>query len=499
MAWDFSTEPEFQEQLDWMRDFVREEIWPLETIFGELDDDAFRRAITPLQERVRERGLWAAHLDPELGGQGFGQVKLGLMHEILGTTPFAPVVFGNAAPDSGNSEILALAGTEDQKQQWLHPLLAGDLNSAFSMTEPDTAGSDPTLLQTTAVLDGDDWVINGRKWFSSNASVADFLIVMVVTDPDAHKYQRASMLIVPADTPGVKILRDVPTMEHPYEHYGRYGGHSEILYEDVRVPADALLGPRGAGFLIAQQRLGPGRIHHCMRWLGVSRRAFDMLCERAVSRHSHGSVLADKQTVQNWVADSAAQMHAARLMTLHAAWKMDAQGAAAARQEIALIKFYGAGVLHDVVDRALQIHGALGYSTDLPLEAMYRFARAARIYDGPDEVHRQSVARQILRGYDPPAGGVPSEHVPTRREAARERFAELLEAVTSNDWAGSPFLARPGRHRRRHDRRARRHRRCPRTRAHRGPRLRAREHRHGARDRVRQAGRPLRLRARLEA
>jgi acyl-CoA dehydrogenase len=436
MAWDFSTEPEFEQQLDWMRTFVREEIWPIETIFDDLGEDGFRRLIAPLQEQVRERGLWAAHLDPELGGQGFGQVKLGLMHEILGSSPFAPVVFGNAAPDSGNSEILALAGTEDQKQQWLHPLLAGDLKSAFSMTEPHTAGSDPTLLETTAVLDGDHWVINGRKWFSSNASVADFLIVMAVTDPEAHRYQRASMLIVPVDTPGVQILRDIPTMEHPYEHYGRYGGHSEISYTDVRVPGDALLGPRGAGFLIAQQRLGPGRIHHCMRWLGVSRRAFDMLCERALTRYSHGSLLADKQTVQNWIADSAAEMHAARLMTLHAAWKMDAEGASAARQEIALIKFYGAKVLHDVVDRALQAHGSLGYSTDLPLEQMYRFARAARIYDGPDEVHRQSVARQILRAYPshPPAeNGVPSEHVPTRREAARARFADLLEAVTSND------------------------------------------------------------------
>src|SRR5215210_1538024 len=262
MAWDFSTEPEFQEQLDWMRDFVREEIWPIETVF-------------------EERGLGAAHLPPDLGGQGFGQVKLGLMHEILGTSVFAPSVFGNQAPDSGNSEILAMAGTEDQKEQYLHPLLAGDLRSAFSMTEPENAGSDPTLLQTRAELQGDEWVINGHKWFSSNASVADFLIVMAVTDPDAHKYQRASMLIVPADAPGVTIVRDIATMEHPYEHFGRIGGHSEILYEDVRVPKEALLGPRGAGFLIAQQRLGPGRIHHCMRWLGVSRRAFDMLCERA--------------------------------------------------------------------------------------------------------------------------------------------------------------------------------------------------------------------------
>jgi acyl-CoA dehydrogenase len=433
MAWDFSTEPEFQEKLDWMQAFVREEIWPIETVYGEMSEDGFRRAIAPLQEQVREQGLWAAHLPPDLGGQGFGQVKLGLMHEILGTSPYAPVVFGNGAPDSGNSEVLALAGTEDQKEQWLYPLLAGDLKSAFSMTEPDSAGSDPTLLETRAELDGDEWVINGRKWFSSNGSVADFLIVMAVTDPDAHKYQRASMLIVPADTPGVTIVRDVATMEHPEEHFGRYGGHAEILYENVRVPEDALLGARGAGFLIAQQRLGPGRIHHCMRWLGVSRRAFDMLCERALTRYAHGSLLAEKQTVQNWIADSAAQMQAARLMTLHAAWKMDTEGASAARQDIALIKFYGAGVLHDVVDRALQIHGALGYSTDLPLEQMYRFARAARLYDGPDEVHRQSVARQILRGYEAPEDGVPTQHVPTRRAAARERFADLLEAVTSND------------------------------------------------------------------
>jgi acyl-CoA dehydrogenase len=434
VAWDFSTEPEFQEQLDWMSEFVREEVWPIESVFDELGQDGFVRAIALLQEQVKERGLWAAHLPPDLGGQGFGQVKLGLMHEILGSSPFAPSAFGNQAPDSGNSEVLAMAGTEDQKDQYLYPLLAGDLRSAFSMTEPETAGSDPTLLQTTAVLEGDEWVINGHKWFSTNGSVADFLIVMAVTDPDAHKYQRASMLLVPSDTPGVTFVRDVPTMEHPTSHhYGRIGGHAEILYEDVRVPKDALLGARGGGFLIAQQRLGPGRIHHCMRWLGVSRRAFDMLCERALTRYAHGSLLSEKQTVQNWIADSAAQMQAARLMTLHAAWKMDREGASAARQDIALIKFFGAGVLHDVVDRAVQIHGSLGYSTDLPLEAMYRFARAARLYDGPDEVHRQSVARQILRGYEAPADGVPTEHVGPRREAARARFADLLETVTSND------------------------------------------------------------------
>jgi acyl-CoA dehydrogenase len=427
--WDFSTDPEFQAHLDWMATFVREEIWPLETL--DLSYEQLLRAMAPLREEVKARGLYAAHLDPELGGQGFGQVKLGLMHEVLGTSPIAPFAFGNQAPDSGNSEILALAGTEEQKDRWLHPLLAGDLHSAFSMTEPDSAGSDPTLLKTRAVRDGDEYVITGRKWFSSNASIADFLIVMAVTDPEARPHQRATMFIVPADTPGVRILRDVPTMEHPQEEFGKYGGHAEIVYEDVRIPAANRLGAEGAGFLIAQQRLYPGRIHHCMRWLGVSKRAFDMLCERALSREAHGSLLSEKQSVQNWIADSAAQMQAARLMTLHAAWVMDTQGAAAARTEISLIKFFGAEVLHDVVDRALQVHGSLGYSTDLPLEQMYRFARGARFYDGPDEVHRQSVARQILRGYAPRE--VPSEHVPTRREEARRRFAHLLEAVTAND------------------------------------------------------------------
>lgn len=432
MAWDFSTDAEYAAKLEWARDFVREEIWPLETVFGELSQAELDAIYRPLQEQVKAQGLWAVHLPPELGGQGFGQVKLGLLHEILGSSPFAPNAFGCQAPDSGNSEILALAGTPEQKERWLEPLLAGDLKSAFSMTEPG-AGADPTLLTTRAVRDGDEWVINGHKWFSSNASIADFLIVMAVTDPDARPHQRASMFIVPADTPGVNILRDVSTMEHPQEEFGKLGGHAEILYEDVRVPADALLGEQGAGFLIAQHRLGPGRIHHCMRWLGVSRRAFDMLCERATYRRAFGSTLAEKQTVQNWIADSAAEMQAARLMTLHAAWVMDTQGAAAARTDIGMIKFFGAKVLHDVIDRALQAHGSLGYSTDLPLEAMYRFARAARIYDGPDEVHRQSVARQVLRGYAPPADEVPSEHVPTRRAAAREKFAGILEAVTAND------------------------------------------------------------------
>ncbi len=433
MSWDFSTEPELEEKLRWMQDFVREEVFPLETL--DLAYDQLLRVIAPLQDDVRARGLWAAHLPHDLGGMGAGQVTLGLMHEILGQSPYGPLVFGNNAPDSGNAELLAIGtastGRQDQRERWLRPLLDGRLRSGFSMTEPHTAGSDPTLLETRAVRDGEEYVINGRKWFTTNGSVADFLIVMAVTNPDVHPYQGSSMIIVPVDTPGVEIVRDVATMEDPVESYGRFGNHAEIAYRDVRVPVANLVGHEGEGFVLAQQRLGPGRIHHCMRWLGQSRRAFDMLCERAVSRFAHGSLLADKQTVQNWVADSLAEMEAARLLTLRAAWKMDREGAAAARTDIAIIKYWGAGVLYNVIDRAIQVHGALGFSTDLPLESMYRAARAARIYDGPDEVHRATVARRTLKGYAPTA--VPTEHVPTRRRAAKERFAEILAEVTADD------------------------------------------------------------------
>ncbi len=428
MTWDFSTEPVFETKLEWMRGFVRDEIYPLEVL--DAGEDAFMRIIRSLQVEVKRQQLWATHLPPELGGQGYGQVKLGLMHEIEGASVWAPIVFGNQAPDSGNSEILAHFGTADQKERWLYPLLDGRLRSAFSMTEPGNAGSDPTLLSTTAVLDGDEWVINGHKWFTSNGMIADFLIVMLVTDPEAGPYERASMIIVPADTPGVQRLRNIPTMAGEHERFGY--GHAEIVYENVRVPASNLLGKRGAGFMIAQARLGPGRIHHCMRWLGQARRAFDMMCERALQREAFGKKLASHQSVQNWIADSAAEMAAARLMTLHAAWIIDTEGASAARREISLIKFFGAKVLHDVIDRAIQVHGSLGYSADLPLEEMYRHARAARMYDGPDEVHRVSVARQILAGYQPPEGMWPREHVPTRREAARRKFAALLEAATTD-------------------------------------------------------------------
>jgi acyl-CoA dehydrogenase len=433
MAWDFETEPEFAAQLTWMREFVREEIFPIETL--RLTYEGILEIIKPLQDEVRSRGLWAAHLPPELGGMGFGQVRLGLMHEVLGQSPLGPVVFGNNAPDSGNAELLAvgmeMTGQHNIRERWMQPLLDGKIRSGFSMTEPNTAGSDPRLLQTQAVRDGDEWVINGRKWYTTNGSVADILIVMAVTNPDVHPYQGSSMFVVPVNTPGVNILRDVGAMDDPQVTFGRFGNHAEILYEDVRIPADHLIGPEGSGFQLAQARLGPGRIHHCMRWLGQSQRAFDMMCERSLSRFTHGSLLSEKQTIQFWIADSKAEMHAARLMTLHAAWKMDQVGAQAARVEIAMIKYYGATVLHNVIDRAIQTYGSLGYSADMPLESMYRAARAARIYDGPDEVHRQTVARQALKEYSP--SEVPSQHIPTRRTAALEKFAGVLEFLESEN------------------------------------------------------------------
>ena len=440
MAWDFSTEPEFDAKLDWMRSFVREEIMPLETLSERWrspeGQQTLKAIVAPMKEEVKRQGLWAAHLPPEMGGRGFGQVKLGLMHEILGQTVYGPSIFGNNAPDSGNAELLAVGGTPEQQARWMQPLLDGEIRSCFSMTEPG-AGADPTLLTTKAERDGDEWVINGHKWFSSNASISDILLVMVKTnlDPDASPYKSYSMIVVPTKTPGVNIVRDVPTMGEPDHRTGEPGGHAEIIYDNVHVPLDYMVGGEeglGQGFALAQKRLGPGRIHHAMRWLGQSQRAFDMLCERALSRYVHGSILADKQMIQDWVAESYAEMQAARLLTLQAAWKMDELHAAGrhysdARVEIGVIKFWGAKVLYNVIDRAIQIHGSLGYTTDLPLEQMYRSARAARIYDGPDEVHKVTVARQILKRYKP--AEVPTEHVPTRRKAAQEKFADYLDAV----------------------------------------------------------------------
>ncbi|MDY7104745.1 MAG: acyl-CoA dehydrogenase family protein [Actinomycetota bacterium] len=437
MAWDFETDPELAAKMAWAREFVDNEVVPLEGLPKAIqnDRDKIDEITAPLKEQVREQGLWATHLPPDLGGKGFGQVALGLQNEILGRTTFAPRIFGVNAPDTGNAELLALGATEEQKEQWMRPLLDGQLRSAFSMTEPHTPGSDPTQLKTTAVRDGDEWVINGRKWFTSNGSSADFLLSMVVTNPEVEALHRTSMFIVPTDTPGLRIVRDVPVMSEPDHETGEPGGHSEVIYEDVRVPHANLVGGDdgvGQGFVLAQKRLGPGRIHHAMRWLGQSRRAFDMLCERALSREAHGGKLAEKQMVQDWIAESEAEMRAARLLTLQAAWHMDKFGASQSRTEIAIIKFWGAKVLFNVIDRAIQVHGALGVSTDLPLEHMYRAARAARIYDGPDEVHKVTVARRLLKSYEAVAD-LPTEHIANRRAAAEKKFGDYLERWAAND------------------------------------------------------------------
>jgi acyl-CoA dehydrogenase len=427
MAWDFETDRDFEQKLGWMREFVREEIYPLETL--DLDWHSYREIIRPLQAEVKERGLWAAHLGPELGGQGYGQVKLALMHEILGESELAPPVFGNQAPDSGNSELIAIAGTEEQRERWMKPLLDGTFYSAFSMTEQGT-GSDPRQFRATAVRDGDGWRLDGTKWMVGNAADADFHIAMMRTDdsPDADPYRTMSMFIVPRDSDGVEV-RNLGLM-HDRDSSGVVHNHGEVHYRDVYVPEDHLLGEVGQAFELAQARLGPGRIHHCMRWVGVTRRAFHALCERAVSKSVHGSLLSEKQTIQTWVADSAAAMDATRLLTLKAAWKMDEVGPKEARNEIAMVKYHGAIIMHDVLDRAIQIHGSLGFSCDMPLEQMYAWARASRIYDGPDEVHKVTVARRILREYEP--RDVPSEHIPSRRERALEKYADQLAELTSD-------------------------------------------------------------------
>jgi acyl-CoA dehydrogenase len=417
----FTADPAFERDLAWVREFMTTQVWPLEVL--DVEDKEFEVVLRALQAEVKERRLWAAHLPPHLGGQGHGQVKLARLNEVIGSSFWGPYVFGCQAPDSGNGEILALVGTSSQKERWLYPLLDGSIWSAYSMTEPDNAGSDPTRMSTTAVPDGDEWVINGHKWFSSNAMAAEFLIVMAVTDPDEVPHRRASMFIVPKDAPGLDVVRNVPTMIG-HERLGF--GHPEVRYDNCRIPADNILGGVGDGFKIAQMRLGPGRIHHCMRWLGQAQRAFDIMCERALQRTVRGSRLADSDVIQSWIAESKAEMDAARLLTLKAAWTIDTHGVKAAKTDIAVIKYFGADVLNRVIDRAIQVNGALGFSGDLPLEHMYRRARAARFVDGADEVHKGAVARQVLKEYTAPEGPWPTDHIPTRREAAADWASELL-------------------------------------------------------------------------
>lgn len=431
MAWDFETDPDFQEKLDWMDRFVTEEVEPLDVLFGERAykplDPRLRRVVDPLKQEVRRRGLWACHLGPELGGQGYGQLKLALMNEILGRSSWAPIVFGCQAPDTGNAEIIAHYGTAEQKKKYLEPLLAGEIFSCYSMTEPQ-GGADPTAFRCRAVRDGDEWVIDGEKFFSSNLSSAAFVIVMAVTSPQAPPHQRMSMFLVPADAPGLNVARWLGLDGEPLGT----GMHAYVRYEHVRVPAESLLGGEGRGFEIAQTRLGGGRIHHAMRTVAMCRKAFDMMCERAVSRDTQGTRLGEKQFVQGYVADSWAEIEQLRLFVLHAAWLIDRKGYRAARREIAACKVLAADVLHDVVRRAVQVHGALGVSNEMPLGRLWQVAAMMGIMDGPTEVHRVTIARQVLKGYPPAPDLWPSEHLPRKIDAARRKLEALLEHEVGN-------------------------------------------------------------------
>ena len=432
MGWDFETEPEFQEKLDWADRFVRAEVEPLDMVWGGLEftplDDVRRRVIDPLKQQVRDQKLWATHLGPDLGGEGYGQLKLSLLNEILGRSSWAPVVFGCQAPDTGNAEIIAHYGTPGQKERYLRPLLDGELFSCYSMTEPH-AGADPTMFTTRATKDGDEWVINGWKFFSSNASTASFLIVMVVTNPDVSAYNGMSMFLVPTDTPGVDIVRNVGLGGEPEGH----GSHALIHYDDVRVPGEALLGGEGQAFAIAQTRLGGGRIHHAMRTIGMAQKAMDMMCERALSRETQGSLLADKQFVQGYIADSYAQLTQFRLLTLHTAWLIDKHNDyRKVRKDIATVKVVMPTVLHDIAWRAMQVHGALGVSNEMPFPGMLLGASIMGLADGPTEVHKVTVARQVLRDHRPSDDLWPTQHLPRRREAARAKYAAFLELEVGN-------------------------------------------------------------------
>jgi alkylation response protein AidB-like acyl-CoA dehydrogenase len=381
---------------DAYRTFMEEHVYPAEPALAR-EDEAADEVMLGLRARARAEGLWAPHLPPEAGGSGEGFLAYADLNEEIGRSVWAQLVFNCQAPDAGNGEILHLFGTDEQRSTFLRPLVEGETRSFFSMTEPEVSGADPTGLQTRAVLDGDEWVIDGHKWFSSGAEGAGFGIVMAVTEPEAEPHRRMSQILVPADSPGLRI-EPVPVSGHR----GRgWSTHCEVWYSGVRVPAANVLGERGDGFRIAQKRLGPGRIHHVMRWLGQMQRAFELMCSYALEREAFGGRLADKQTVQNWIADSAAEIQACRFMTLDAARKIDAGNEA--RVEISLIKFYAARVLNEVIDRAVQVHGALGLTDRTPLATMLTHARAGRIYDGPDEVHRMVVSRRILKDFA--AGG----------------------------------------------------------------------------------------------
>ncbi|MBY4572525.1 acyl-CoA dehydrogenase [Gordonia paraffinivorans] len=428
MSWGFETDPDYQKDLDWVEEFVRDEVEPVDRVISHAWDvrDPKRNAlIKPLQEQVRERKLWACHLGPELGGPGYGQLKLALLNEILGRTHSGPVVFGCQAPDSGNAEILAHYGTPELKQRYLEPLIENEIVSAYSMTEPQ-GGSDPTAFVTRAELDGDHWVINGEKWFSSHANFASFLIVMAVTDPDADRHHRSSMFVVPADTPGIEIVRNVGVAGH--EAIG--DTHAYVRYADVRIPADHILGERGQGFAVAQTRLGGGRIHHAMRTVGLVRESLNMMIERAVSRKSGKGTLADRQLVQEMLADSWIQLEQFRLLVLQTAWKIDRyKDYRKVIADISAVKAAMPKVLLDVAGRAVQLHGSLGISTEMPFGSWVMESFHMGLADGATEIHKVQLAKQLVKNATPAPGLFPTRHLPALEAEAEAKFADLFAEV----------------------------------------------------------------------
>lgn len=434
---DLTVTSEFQAKLDWMNDFVKRECEPIDLLFPHHGDPydtgnaPARAVIAPLQEQVRAQGLWACHLDPGLGGKGYGQLKLAYMNEIIGRSYWAPTIFGTAAPDTGNAEILAMFGTEEQKARYLQPLLDGDIVSTFSMTEPQ-AGADPREFICRASRDGDEWVIDGYKWFSSNARYAAFLIVMAVTDPEAPAHQRLSMLIVPRDTPGIEIIRNVGVIGDDIAE-DSHGIHGYIHYDKVRVPFDAMLGGPGEGFKVAQARLGGGRVHHAMRTVGKCQRAFEMMQERVVSRRTQGKLLAEHQFVQGMIADTAIEIEQFRLLVLKTAWVIDNEPHGAARTLIAMCKVQMAKIYHDVVQRAIQIHGSYGVTNETPLANMWMSLPGLALADGPTEVHKVQVAKAFTRHARPSAGLFPSEHIPDRLAAVRARYQDILDQARTHE------------------------------------------------------------------
>lgn len=394
----FAISDKMQTILGMISEFVDKELLPLEREFISSDFRGMLPLLSEKRRMVKQMELWGPNIPQELGGMGLSMIEHGLVSEALGRTPTGHYVFGCQAPDAGNIELLHLHGTKEQKERYLEPLARGDIRSCFGMTEVDTPGSNPVMLAATAVKDGDDYIINGHKWYTTGADGSQFCIVMAVTNPEAAPHLRASMIIVPTDTPGFNMVRNIPVMGHEGSDYT---SHGEVLLQSCRVPRANLLGGEGMGFVLAQDRLGPGRIHHCMRWLGICSRAFDLMCSRANSRviTPEGKTLASQQIIQSWVAESAAEIQAARLMTLHAAWRIDEVGAKEARDDVAMIKYVVANTMQRVVDRALQVHGGLGMTDDTVLAYFYRHERAARIYDGADEVHKTSLAKRFLKRY----------------------------------------------------------------------------------------------------